>query len=158
MSADPSRRIPRALLTGFLLTLLAAAAQAGEPQLVRDLRPGSAEGQGAIDSRFRTARSASGILFFAASDPAHGMELWRTDGTPQGTFRLTDVCPGRCGSLPDFLEISVFDGEVYFGADDGVSGRELWASGDTPGTSRRVRDLCPGPCSGIPSQLTVVGN
>jgi large repetitive protein len=157
MSADPLRRILRPLLTGLLLTVPAAAAQAGEPALVRDLRPGSAQGQGAIDSRFITARSASGILFFGASDPIHGMELWRTDGTPQGTFRLTDVCPGRCSSLPDALEIFVFDGEVYFGADDGVSGRELWASGDTPGTSRRVRDLCPGPCNGVPSQLAEVG-
>src|SRR6185295_16912822 len=105
--------------------------QAGEPALVRDLRPGTAPGQGVTELYSWTARTDSGVLFFAASDPAHGMELWRTDGTPQGTFRLTDVCPGRCSSQPGSFEI--FDGALYFSADDGVSGTELWASGDTPG-------------------------
>ncbi len=156
MRADLSCRLPRPLLLGLLLTVLAAAAQAGEPRLVRDLRPGIAPDQGAADLYSWTPTTDSGILFFPATDPAHGTELWRTDGTPAGTFRLTDICPGRCSSLPGHFVILA--GEVYFSAEDGVSGRELWASGDTPGTARRVRDLCPGRCSGAPRQLAVVGD
>jgi ELWxxDGT repeat protein len=29
-------------------------------------------------------------LFFTADDPVHGREVWRSEGTPQGTVRITD--------------------------------------------------------------------
>jgi ELWxxDGT repeat protein len=100
------------------------------------------------------AQESGGVLYFPAKDPAHGMELWRTDGTTAGTYRVTDICPGPCDSEPG--EITPFQGEIYFSADDGVSGRELWASHGTPGTpgnARRVRDICPGPCNSHPSSF-----
>ena len=39
----------------------------------------------------------NGIVFFAATDSLHGSELWRTDGTAAGTFRVKDIAPGTCG-------------------------------------------------------------
>lgn len=140
------------LLAGLLLCI-SATAHAGEPALVRDLYPGTEQLEDYVD--FGSARTDEGILYFGARDPAHGVELWRTDGTPAGTYRLTDICPGPCGSAPSELEI--FRGEVYFSADDGVSGRELWASGTARNSARRVRDLCPGPCSGRPAWMKASG-
>src|SRR3989442_13787597 len=32
--------------------------------------------------------------YFFASDPAHGSELWKTDGTPAGTGFVKDIRPG----------------------------------------------------------------
>src|SRR3954471_19105353 len=49
------------------------------------------------------------ILYFVANDGAHGIELWRTDGT--NLTRITDICPGTLSSLigPPVL----YNGEIY---------------------------------------------
>jgi len=36
-----------------------------------------------------------GVLIFAATDPAHGTELWRSDGTAAGTALIKDINPDR---------------------------------------------------------------
>ena len=44
---------------------------------------------------FRTL--SSGISLFAASDDEAGLEVWRSDGTSAGTYRLTDdACAEYC--------------------------------------------------------------
>ena len=43
--------------------------------------------------------AAENQTFFIAGDSVHGQELWRTDGTPDGTRLVTDFCPGLCGSF-----------------------------------------------------------
>jgi ELWxxDGT repeat protein len=72
----------------------------------------------------------------------------RTVAVPE---RLTDLCAGRCDSLP--AAITVRAGRVFFKANDGFSGDELWVSDGTPGSERRVRDVCPGPCSAAPGRV-----
>jgi ELWxxDGT repeat protein len=129
----------------FLLSaaaLLLAAALSAAPRLVADLNRG--QNTEVQNVWLNSGDSSSPVLYFAASDPAHGLELWRSDGTSDGTWRLTDVCPGRCDASPG--PVTVFEGRLFFTADDGVSGVELWESDGTPGSERRVRDLCPGPC------------
>jgi ELWxxDGT repeat protein len=46
-----------------------------------------------------------GRLLFAGRDPLHGTELWSTDGTPQGTRLLKDLCPGACDGIPVSLRV-----------------------------------------------------
>jgi ELWxxDGT repeat protein len=141
------------LLAAAFAVFALAVPLAAEPYLVEDLNTGPNLQQ----PRVGLPTAADGnVAYFSASDPAHGLELWRTDGTPDGTWRLTDVCPGRCDAAP--TPVAILQGRVFFGADDGVSGRELWQSDGTPGSERRVRDICPGPCSGDPSALTVLGD
>ena len=144
-----NRHIRAGALAAVLLGLPLAPV-AAEPSLVRDFFPGT-ERVSAFPAIYYSNLVLDGVFYFPASDPAHGVELWRTDGTPAGTYRLTDICPGPCDAGPSGFEL--FQGEIYFSADDGVSGLELWASTTEPGTSRRVRDLCPGPCSGHPQSL-----
>src|SRR5947209_2326229 len=36
----------------------------------------------------------SGVLYFSATEAAHGDELWRSDGTAAGTYLLKDIRPG----------------------------------------------------------------
>jgi ELWxxDGT repeat protein len=80
-----------------------------EMKLVKDICPGSLS---SIDSFSRPAWVASGgLLFFAAADGA-GSELWRSDGTPQGTFRVKDVSPGQAGS--EFGDVVDANGTVFF--------------------------------------------
>jgi ELWxxDGT repeat protein len=65
------------------------------------------------------------VAVFAASDGAHGSELWRTDGTEEGTWMIQDLAPGADSSSPgEFLEGC--GGIVYFTADAGL-GREPFA-------------------------------
>ncbi|MGH2627387.1 MAG: hypothetical protein ACRDHY_12135, partial [Anaerolineales bacterium] len=130
----------------LLLSGLAAPAS-GKPYLVKDLNLEPAN----EPAELSLATAVEEVLYLAASDPAHGTELWRSDGTETGTWRLTDACPGRCSSRPG--EVRVLRGQVFFSADDGFSGRELWRSDGTPGSESRVRDLCPGPCSSNPYDL-----
>lgn len=40
-----------------------------------------------------------GRRLFIGKDPAHGIELWITDGTGAGTRRLSDACPGACDGV-----------------------------------------------------------
>ena len=38
--------------------------------------------------------NVSGILFFAADDGSHGVELWKSNGTPSGTVLVKDMFTG----------------------------------------------------------------
>ena len=74
-----------------------------------------------------------GVLYFAADDTVSGRELWRTDGTREGTFLVADIVPGYAGSDP--ADLTVAAGRLYFSLyTDG-----LWVSdGTSSGTRLRV--------------------
>jgi ELWxxDGT repeat protein len=57
-----------------------------------------------------------------------GEEVWVTDGTPQGTHPLIDLCPGACWSLPRILGTA--GGKLLFSASaSGPNGdHRLWAT------------------------------
>ncbi|MCP3102072.1 hypothetical protein LZ198_24700 [Myxococcus sp. K15C18031901] len=109
-------------------------------------------------ARFDEVRSMVGMrgrLYFAAS--AHGaggdLELWTSDGSPQGTRRLRDVRPGREGSGPE--QLVVLGSQLFFVADDGVHGMEPWVSDGTEGGTLLYADLVPGEQGSAPRSLTV---
>lgn len=92
---------------------------AADTYLVKDIFPGIA------NSTPENLTNVNGTLFFRANDDAHGIELWKSDGTPTGTVLVKDIIPGSSGSVPKSL-INV-NGTLFFTADDGIHGRELWA-------------------------------
>jgi ELWxxDGT repeat protein len=69
----------------------------------------------------------NGSLYFTADSGMHGDQLYRTDGTAEGTVALTNV-PG--GIFPH--DPIVLDGTLYFSVNDGVHGDLLWKSDGTP--------------------------
>jgi len=147
----PESRFSRGLAA--LACLVAAFSPlAAAPRLVKDLDTAPAHDRGLV-SQLGTA--AGDVLYFTASDPAHGIELWRSDGSAGGTYRLTDVCAGPCDGQP--FDLTAAGGRIFFTADDGFSGRELWVSDGTQGSERRLGDLCPGPCSSVLGSLTGAG-
>ena len=107
---------------------------------------------GGITPQFLTAMD--GALYFVASQPATGNELWRSDGTPGGTALLLDIRPGATGSDPTGL--TVFNDELYFAAHDGTPiGREIWKSDGTPGGTVLVKDTCVS-CAANPDDFVVL--
>jgi ELWxxDGT repeat protein len=86
--------------------------------------------------------TASGRVFFTADDGVHGLELWQTDGTAQGTRMVDDLAPGEPSSSP--AGMTQAGGLLFFSADDGQSGDELWALPLAAGPACRPSDawLC----------------
>ncbi|NUN12268.1 MAG: hypothetical protein HUU55_01385 [Myxococcales bacterium] len=73
--------------------------------------------------------SFGGKLYFAATDPARGTELFVTDGTSSGTVLLKDIFPGSPGSDPrSFVAAGDF---VYFVADTPKLGSALFRTDGT---------------------------
>lgn len=66
----------------------------------------------------------NGTLFFSASDGAHGVELWKSDGSPDGTVLVKDIYPGVANSWPS--NFGTANGKLFFTANDGTHGSELW--------------------------------
>jgi len=117
--------------------------------LVKDVRPGE-DGAFIRQSPPEASRLFAALgqtLVFQANDGTHGSELWRTDGTPEGTTLLKDVAPGSSSSFPTGL--TPLQGRILFTADDGLHGRELWTTDGTPEGTRLLRDLSPGQASGL---------
>jgi len=94
-------------------------------------------------------------LLFTAEADAHGSELWRTDGTPEGTVLVRDILPGEGSSTP--MGLIAAGGKVFFAAHDGEHGWELWQSDGTTEGTRMVQDTNPGPFSSAPSGFVVSG-
>ena len=76
-------------------------------------------------------------LYFRA-DSSAGIELWRSDGTTEGTLLVKDIRTGTASSVPQDL-VNV-NGSLFFTANDGTTGLELWKSDGTSSTMR-VTDI-----------------
>lgn len=98
------------------------------------------------------------ILFLIGSDAAHGIELWKSDGTPEGTGLVKDIRPGPESSILE--PHTVINGTLFFEATDPVFGREVWKSDGTEAGTVVVRDIHPSTASNSPAPLglTAVGD
>jgi len=150
--------------------------------IVKDIYPGSEFYQGYIDdvwfSGYRYFSSSpqgltnvNGVLYFTADDGANGRELWKSDGTEDGTVMVKDIDDGSTydeQSLTDVpnasdpQQLTNVNGTLYFTADDGVGGRELWTSDGTEDGTVMVKDIDSESTDSVPNasdpqELTAVG-
>lgn len=86
-------------------------------------------------------------LYFFANDNIHGTELWKTNGTEEGTGLVKDINlnPGG-GSLNSsyWFSAEVLNGYLFFFAQDGIHGTELWKTDGTEAGTVMVKDATPG--------------
>src|SRR5688572_22467515 len=159
----PSNRpLCRALLCGFALAGATAPALAGAPpapRLVKDINAGDASG---FDSLSHFSKPLDGVVYFRANDGVTGIEVWRTDGTPDGTQLLNDVRPGGTGSFP--VNITTAGGSLYFHASTSVpTGSKVFVSDGTSAGTQLLVDTWPAANIGFfgppaPSNFTAYGN
>ncbi len=95
-----------------------------------------------------------GQVFFFATEPATGKELYVTDGTPAGTSLVLEINTGAGSSAVTSPPIA-FGDFVYFAADDGLNGVELWRSNGMAAGTTLVKDIASGGGSSDPEGLVV---
>ncbi len=82
----------------------------GLAHLVKDIN--TAPASGLADDMWYKHVLFKGEVYFWATDGSHGRELWKSDGTEEGTILLKDAVPGPEGSTPErFLAL---DDYLYF--------------------------------------------
>jgi ELWxxDGT repeat protein len=97
--------------------------------MLKDIMPGPEH------SNINSSVSLGNVLLFSARDSAWNSELWRSDGTPAGTFKVKEINPTDTGTV---YEVHKWQGLAYFAASDGTSSN-IWKSDGTPlGTTEAV--------------------
>ncbi|MDD1474197.1 hypothetical protein MEO41_23205, partial [Dolichospermum sp. ST_sed4] len=88
----------------------------------------------------------NGSLYFRADNGINGAELWKTDGTDQGTVLVKDIYTGVSNGSANSSYLSyltVFNSSLYFSARDG-NGAELWKTDGTDQGTVLVKDIYTG--------------
>jgi ELWxxDGT repeat protein len=140
-------------IIGVVLGAMALSTQSSAqemliPELVKDIVSGAG---GSNPAEFVAIGEQT---FFVATTANEGKELWKTDGTPEGTMLVKDIYPGTTGSSPS--DLTAVGGTLFFIANDGVTGRELWKSDGTSNGTVLVKDFWTigNPGGPAPSELT----
>ena len=114
----------------------------GSTSLVKDIRPGD---WGSDAPGFSVVMN--GIAYFGAgngySDGDNGSELWRSDGTEDGTYMVKDIYPGKDSGFWSDITTKpiVFNDNVFFIGRTETTGIELWKSDGTEEGTVLVKDL-----------------
>lgn len=105
----------------------------------------------------RNLININGTLFFTGQGYQYGRELWKSDGTENGTLQVKDIAPSiGISSNPE--ELTEVNGILFFVADDGTNGYELWKSDGTENGTVMVKDIHPNiPQGPKPENLTNIG-
>ncbi|WP_153797397.1 ELWxxDGT repeat protein [Foetidibacter luteolus] len=88
------------------------------------------------------------VCYFSADNGANGTELWRSDGTTEGTYMVKDINPGLTSSGP--RNIVVYKNKIYFLA--AATSYKLWVSDGTADGTKIYEEI------NDPSYLTVSNN
>ena len=99
-------------------------------------------------------------LYFNATDGIYGKELWRSDGTENGTTLVKDIMTGSISSgvsgLTVMEDIASNKNYLYFSANNGTEGEELWRSDGTESGTTLIKDIRTGSGSSEPTSFVVM--
>jgi ELWxxDGT repeat protein len=77
-----------------------------------------------IEATFNDVQIVNNKFYFVNYTAQDGCQIWRSDGTKEGTFMVGPISSKFKNSKPQYLVN--LNNELYFSADDGFHGRELW--------------------------------
>jgi len=84
----------------------------GTPGGIELVKPGVYVAEKEYPTPYQTWVVFNNILYFQGCDDGYGCELWRTDGTQAGTYRLADIAPGPLYANPQLF--IAMNGWLYF--------------------------------------------
>lgn len=109
----------------------------GSPGAANPAVPASTQPTAGSSTCDGTSRAVGRLVYFVARAPLLGCELWRTDGTADGTFVVKDIWSGPAGSSP--RRLTAAGAWLYFSASDGERPWEsLWRTDGTAAGTARV--------------------
>ena len=114
-------------------------------QRTLDINPGTASS----DPRWMTSHGEH--VYFSAYNEIYGRELWRSDGSGEGTELVKDIRPGE-GSSSVQVNGVLGDKVLLAAYSDQHDGMELWSSDGTASGTRLLMDINPGGSS-LPSRV-----
>ncbi len=103
---------------------------------VKDIIPGPA--QSALRGKYRLFSTGTYLLLNVATYN-EGYELWKSDGTENGTVLLKDINPGVASADPESFVL--FNNIVLFAAKHDAYGLELWKTDGTTAGTELVKDI-----------------
>ncbi len=127
-------------------------------KMLRDLYPGKSSSMLTLSFMVEMG----GMVYFAPREGGGGIpntrgtELWKTDGTAEGTVIVKDIVPGGNSSLVNHLVAT--DNLIYFAAQNNEFGNELWVSDGTEEGTLMLADINEGSSFSYPEELTVAGS
>lgn len=120
-------------------------------ELVKDISPAGSS----IPSEFCLVDS---VVYFSAWGQPEGIELWRTNGSSQGTYLVTDINSSASNQHSEPINLISFNHELLFTASNGINGKELWKSNGTSTGTVLVKDINTGSGDSNINELTVYGS
>src|SRR4051812_15051388 len=120
--------------------------------MVYDSNP-TARGYGLLP---RNLHVMGDYLYFFGDDDVHGYELWRSDGTWNGTQMIVDIVPGA-GTV-SLSNLTDAGGKLFFTASDIAHGRELWTYDPKSNAANMVLDITSGSGSSFPAEMVAFNN
>ncbi|GGD81848.1 hypothetical protein GCM10011514_52410 [Emticicia aquatilis] len=83
------------------------------------------------------------LLIAAPTAASFDQELWVSDGTSAGTFRLADIYPGSSGSNISNIKVVTFGGvtKALFSAYSPTDGQELWITDGTIAGTQLLKNI-----------------
>ena len=130
---------------------------AGGTRRVIDLNPGAGTGVGrGFGSTSARLAPLGDVLLFAGTDGQSGFDLFKSDGTAEGTVPIADIPGGTNGSSPGPAVRA--GGVTYFAASRPDVGAELFRTDGTSGGTALVEDINPGTGDAAPQSLVALGD
>src|SRR5207248_995546 len=113
--------------------------------LVKDFEPGTF-------TRFGPMQNSNGTLYFLALPDSTGeFQVWKSDGTTNGTVLVATRSESTVGNPPGSTEANRL---VFFTPFMDDTGTELWRTDGTDAGTYMVTDLYPGRLGSNPRNLT----
>jgi ELWxxDGT repeat protein len=138
ISRQHGRHRVSVMLLGVVLTLVCLSTQA-QVQVLKDINTR----EEIYYNEYRNLINAGSLFYYIADN-----ELWRSNGTPEGTFKLRD--------FKNINNLTVIGSNLYFAADNGSTGLEVWKTNGTVAGTVMVKDIYAGTTGSTPANFTNV--